>query len=125
MLRSNPVIRMASTPSSGWRRSVASRLSKAYSPSTGVSWLALRKQPSYTPSRRQTSSTAYAVYSFPPDGGRLGWGKKREVGVRSENEGEGVGDGRDGRGSAQECVSYPDKAGAAEYSTASRVGGRG
>src|SRR5262245_18980420 len=35
MPRSNPVTRTACTPSSGWRRSVASRISKAYSRSTG------------------------------------------------------------------------------------------
>src|SRR2546427_7563486 len=47
--------------------------------------------------------------------GGMGGGEKRGVGVMREHEGEGAGDGRDGRGGAQECVPYSDEAGAAEH----------
>src|SRR5437870_3264751 len=77
MPQSNPVIKTACTPSSGWRLSVASRISKAYSPNIGGSWLALGVQPSYTASHRQAPFTARAVYSFPLVGeaAPLNWGR--------------------------------------------------
>src|SRR2546427_12657229 len=57
--------------------------------------------------------------------GGMGGGEKRGVGVMREHEGEGAGDGRDGRGGAQECVPYSDEAGAAEHPTVGGIGGRG